>query len=103
MFVRHIRYAALAIAALALATSINVTPAAAASGPDLRVRYEETSFNVNGAHRTSTYFTVRNDGDKKSDTFLAQERCGYLNYGGTVDWVVVDTVPALVGSPIEPQ
>jgi hypothetical protein len=104
MFARLSRYAGFALAALALATSVNLTPVAeAASGPDLRVKYINTTFNVNGTHKVDAYFTITNDGDKTSDTYLVHKGCAYLRYDGTVEWFEADPLHPTVGSPIESQ
>jgi len=102
MFARPFRYATLALAALALATSINLTPVAeAANGPDLRIRVDTYALSSNGADGGSVwvYFHIHNDGSVKSAPTIVTKRCGYLRAPGNgmhLDWVAVDVMNPLV-------
>jgi hypothetical protein len=111
MFARQLRYAGLALAALALATSLNLAPAAqAASGPDL-----EAQITPSDIHRdqpdggVEVYADIKNVGDAKSAPTVMYKQCAYLPVDKTsilLDWYSVDimhpSVPALnpnQGSP----
>ena len=98
MFAQRIRQAGLAIAALALATSINVTPASAAAPPDLQASISRIS-GIGATFHVDT--VIRNVGGTKSAATVMQKSCGYLPTIDSIvlDWVVVDpshmALPAL--------
>lgn len=112
MFARLSRYAGLALAALALATSINITPVAQAAAPaDLVPEPADPAYQVFGqvfltkpdgsvdmnAH-TRAYFRVTNIGGSSSGNILISPRCIYTSNNTSKSYTLPPTINQPLGS-----
>jgi hypothetical protein len=103
MFARQIRYAAIALAALASTALPTAQLAAAATGPDLQARIANTWGQGNGSFYVQA--EVKNIGNARSTSFTVQKHCGYLpkpeEHSILVEWHDVVVLPPESFQPLD--